>query len=67
MKEARTTDASTVVVDFLTPSPRFFSFLTYVYDTGVFIVPKHIFDQQDWLSFRHFDLPRGWPVSTGPW
>lgn len=67
MKEARTTDANTVVVDFLKPSPRFFWFLTYRYDIGVFIVPKHIFDGQDWLSFKHFDLVKGWPVSTGPW
>jgi peptide/nickel transport system substrate-binding protein len=67
MKEARTTDANTVVVDFLKPSPRFFWFLTYRYDIGVFIVPKHIFDGQDWLSFKHFDLAKGWPVSTGPW
>jgi len=67
MKEARTTDANTVVVDFLIPSPRFFSFLTYRYDLGVFIVPKHIFDGQDWLSFKHFNLAKGWPVSTGPW
>lgn len=67
MKEARTTDANTVVVDFLKPSPRFFWFLTYRYDIGVFIVPKHIFDGQNWLSFKHFDLAKGWPVSTGPW
>jgi peptide/nickel transport system substrate-binding protein len=67
MKQARTTDANTVVVDFLIPSPRFFSFLTYRYDIGVSIVPKHIFDGQDWFSFKHFDLAKGWPASTGPW
>ena len=67
MKAARATDANTVVVDFLIPSPRFFFFLTYKYDIGVYIVPKHIFEGQDWPSFKHFDLAKGWPVSTGPW
>ena len=67
MKAARATDANTVVVDFLIPSPRFFFFLTYKYDIGVYIVPKHIFEGQDWPSFKHFDLAKGWPVSTGSW
>jgi peptide/nickel transport system substrate-binding protein len=62
------TDANTVVVDFLIPSPRFFfALMTYHYDIGVYIVPKHIFEGQDWTTFKHFDLDKGWPVSTGPW
>jgi peptide/nickel transport system substrate-binding protein len=65
--KATATDADTVVVDFKIPSPRFFFFMTYKYDIGVYIVPKHIFEGQDWTSFRHFDLAKGWPVSTGPW
>ena len=47
--------------------PRFFDFLTYKYDIGVYIVPKHVFQGQDWTTFKHFDLAKGWPVSTGPW
>jgi peptide/nickel transport system substrate-binding protein len=43
MKEAKATDANTVVVDFVVPAPRFFFFMTYKYDIGVYIVPKHIF------------------------
>jgi len=39
----------------------------YKYDIGVYIVPKHIFEGQDWTTFKHFDLAKGWPVSTGPW
>jgi peptide/nickel transport system substrate-binding protein len=31
------------------------------------MVPKHIFQGQDWTSFKHFDLAKGWPVTTGPW
>ena len=67
MKEAKATDANTVVIDFLVPSPRFFMFMTYKYDIGVYIVPKHIFQGQDWTTFKHFDVAKGWPVSTGPW
>ena len=67
VKEARATDANTVVVDFKIPSPRFFFFMTYKYDIGVYIVPKHIFQGQDWTTFKNFDLEKGWPISTGPW
>jgi peptide/nickel transport system substrate-binding protein len=65
--KATATDANTVVVDFKIPSPRFFFFMTYKYDIGVYIVPKHIFEGQDWASFKHYDPAKGWPVSTGPW
>ena len=67
MKEAKATDANTVVVDFVVPAPRFFFFMAYKYDIGVYIVPKHIFAGQDWTTFKHFDIAKGWPVSTGPW
>ena len=65
--KATATDANTVVVDFVIPAPRFFFFMTYKYDIGVYIVPKHIFEGQDWTTFKHFDLAKGWPISTGPW
>ena len=65
--KATATDANTVVVDFKIPSPRFFFFMSYKYDIGVYIVPKHLFEGQDWTTFKHFDLAKGWPVSTGPW
>ncbi|MEI8188243.1 MAG: ABC transporter substrate-binding protein [candidate division NC10 bacterium] len=67
MQEARATDANTVVVKFKIPSPRFFYFMTYKYDIGVYIVPKHIFQGQDWTMFKHFDVAKGWPVTTSPW
>jgi peptide/nickel transport system substrate-binding protein len=67
MQDARAADRNTVVVRFKVPSPRFFYFMTYKYDIGVYIVPKHIFQGQDWASFKHFDLAKDWPVTTGPW
>jgi peptide/nickel transport system substrate-binding protein len=67
MQEAKATDRNTVVLKFKVPAPRFFNFLTYKYDIGVYIVPKHIFQGQDWPMFKHFDVAKDWPVTTGPW
>jgi peptide/nickel transport system substrate-binding protein len=67
MQEARATDANTVVITFKLPAPRFFYFMTYKYDIGVYIVPQHIFQNQDWTTFKHFDLDKDWPVTTSPW
>ncbi len=67
LDEATVTDPNTVVLKFKIPSPRFFFFATYKYDIGIYIVPKHIFQGQDWTSFKHFDIAKGWPVTTGPW
>jgi len=52
---------------FRAPAPRFFDFISYKYDIGVPIVPKHVFDGQDWTSFKNFDLAKGWPLTTGAW
>ncbi len=60
-------DEHTVVVSFLGPRPKFFYFMTYKFDIGLYIVPKHVFEGQDWLEFTNFDLDQGWPVTTGPW
>jgi peptide/nickel transport system substrate-binding protein len=67
MQEARSTDPNTVVIAFKLPAPRFFYFMTYKYDIGVYIVPQHIFQDQDWTTFKHFDLAKDWPVTTSPW
>jgi len=61
------TDDNTVVFKFKVPAPRFFDFVTYKYDIGVYIAPKHIYEGKDWTSFKNFDVARGWPVTTGPW
>jgi len=55
------------VVTFKVPSPRFFYFMTYKYDIGLYIVPQHVYEGQDWTSFTAFDVEQGWPVTTGPW
>ncbi len=67
LDQATATDPTTVVLKFKIPSPRFFFFATYKYDIGIYIVPKHVFQGQDWTTFKHFDTAKGWPVTTGPW
>jgi peptide/nickel transport system substrate-binding protein len=67
LEAATVTDPNTVVLKFKIPSPRFFFFATYKYDIGIYIVPKHIFQGQDWTTFKAFDVAKGWPVTTGPW
>jgi peptide/nickel transport system substrate-binding protein len=64
---AEATDANTAVFHFKVPAPRFFDFVTYKFDIGVYIVPKHIFENEDFATFTHFDLAKGWPVTTGAW
>jgi peptide/nickel transport system substrate-binding protein len=63
---AEAVDENTVLIKFNTSAPRFFDFVSYKYDIGVYIVPKHIFEGQDWTTFKAFDLEKGWPVTTGP-
>lgn len=66
VESAEAVDEQTVLVKFIVPAPRFFAFVTYKYDIGVYIVPKHIYDGQDWTTFKAFDIAKGWPVTTGP-
>ncbi len=67
LDKAETTDPNTTVFNFKVPAPRFFDFVAYKFDIGVYIAPKHIFEGQDWATFTHWDLAKGWPVTTGPW
>src|SRR5699024_6578995 len=67
LQEAKASDPNTAVLTFKVPAPRFWDFIVYKYDIGVYIVPKHIYDGQDWTSFRAFDPSKGLPVTTGPW
>ncbi len=68
VEEAKALDANTVHIKFKVPAPWFLYFTTYKFDIGVYPVPKHIFEQvEDWSTFTHFDLEKGWPVTTSPW
>ena len=64
---ATAVDPNTVVIKFKIPAPRFWFWMEYKYDIGLYIVPEHIFQGQDWTTFKNFDIAKGWPVSTAPW
>lgn len=67
--EATAVDDLTVRIVFDEPRPRFlFSHLTGKFDTGIYWVPQHIFqDVEDVAGFAYYDLEQGWPVYTGPY
>jgi peptide/nickel transport system substrate-binding protein len=65
--EATAESDTEALVKFKIPAPRFFYFMTYKYDIGLYIVPKHIFEGEDLASFKAFDIANGLPVTTGPW
>jgi peptide/nickel transport system substrate-binding protein len=67
VESATTTDANTAVIKFKVPAPRFFFYSTYKFDIGIYPVPKHIFEKQDWTSYKAYDPAKGEPVTTGPW
>jgi peptide/nickel transport system substrate-binding protein len=67
LDKAEATDPNTTVFTFKVPAPRFFEFISYKFDIGVYIVPKHIFEGQDWVTFPFYDLAKGYPVTTSPW
>ena len=69
LKEAKAVDDYTCLISFNSPQPRFyFEYLTFKFDTGIYIVPEHIFkDVEDPTAFKFFDVEKGWPVVTGPY
>ena len=67
MDTATKVDSHTVKVSLTRPDPRFMFLLTYKFDIGVYMVPEHIFNGQDWTTFKAFDVDAGLPVTTGPW
>jgi peptide/nickel transport system substrate-binding protein len=69
VKEAVAVDDFTCKVTFTKPNWRFyFDYLTFKFDTGIYIMPEHIYkDQADWTTFLNFDVDKGYPVTTAPY
>ena len=68
VEEVVALDSLTARVALRHPNPRFlFSYFVHSGDQGVPIVPKHIWEGKDPLTFSNFDLSKGWPVLTGPY
>jgi peptide/nickel transport system substrate-binding protein len=64
---AETVDDLTTLVKMNVPAPRMFWQMTYHFDIGLYMMPKHIFEDKDIPSYTHFDLEAGLPVTTSPW
>jgi peptide/nickel transport system substrate-binding protein len=69
MTEAVVVDDLTVQLIFVGPRPRFIEeMLRYKFDTGIHLVPEHIFkDVEDVAAFKGYDPEAGLPVCTGPY
>jgi peptide/nickel transport system substrate-binding protein len=66
VKSVEKVDDLTVKFTLNRPNPRFQ--LNYFSDGiwgGINIVPKHIWEGQDPLTFKNYDPAKGWPVGTG--
>ncbi len=61
-------DNLTVELDLNKPNPRFqLDYFSVRIWGGVSVMPKHIWEGQDPLTFKNYDPAKGWPVFTGPY
>lgn len=68
VKSAVAVDSLTVRIELTASNPRFvFSYFANNFGNGVPIVPRHIWQGQDPITFANFDMQKGWPVITGPY
>ncbi len=69
LAKAEKLDDLTVKFNLKRRDPRFvLRNLTVKFNTGIFIVPKHIFEAApDVAAFTNFDLEKGLPLGTGPY
>jgi len=68
VKEATAVDKLTARITLKEAYPRFMfnNFSVHIWG-AVRILPKHIWNGQNPLTFTFFDLAKGWPVFTGPY
>ncbi|MEZ4866353.1 MAG: ABC transporter substrate-binding protein [Caldilineaceae bacterium] len=61
-------DDLTVQFNLTRPNPRFqLDYFSVKIWGSVNIMPKHIWEGQDPLTFKYYDPEKGWPVGTGPY
>ncbi len=67
IKEAEVVDDLTVKITFNSPAPRFHDeTMVAKGDSSTFIVPKHIWENENWSEYTAFNDGAG-PVTTSPW
>jgi len=67
VKDVTVTDDDHLTINLNKANPRFFYF--YFVENSeiqIAILPKHIWETEDWTSFQNYDAAKGLPVGTGP-
>ena len=67
VKDVTVVDAQNFTINLNKANPRFFYF--YFVENSeiqVAILPKHIWENEDWTTFQNYDPAKGLPVGTGP-
>lgn len=67
VKDVTVVDAQNFTINLNKANPRFFYF--YFIENSeiqVAILPKHIWENEDWTTFQNYDPAKGLPVGTGP-
>ncbi|HLE72841.1 MAG TPA: ABC transporter substrate-binding protein, partial [Anaerolineales bacterium] len=68
VKSVKKVDDLTVEFTLNRPNPRFqLDYFSVRIWGGVSVMPKHIWEGQDPLTFKNYDPAKGWPVFTGPY
>ncbi len=61
-------DPLTAIIKLKKSGPRWFNRnLALGHENHQVIMPKHIWEGQDPVTFTNFDLAKGWPVGSGPY
>ena len=67
VKDVEIIDDQNFRINYNKPNARFFYF--YFQENSEIhlpILPKHVWENEDPLTFPNFDVDKGWPVGTGP-
>jgi len=67
VQDVTVVDDQTFTINLNKANPRFFYF--YFVENSeiqISILPKHIWENEDWTTFQNYDSERGLPVGTGP-
>jgi peptide/nickel transport system substrate-binding protein len=68
LKEVEVVDPLTSIIKLTKPGPRWFrDNLALGHENHQVILPKHIWESQDFKEFKFFDLAAGLPCGTGPY
>jgi peptide/nickel transport system substrate-binding protein len=68
LEEVEVVDPLTAVIRLTKPGPRWFrDNLALGHENHIVMLPKHIWEGQDFKTFTFYDLEQGWPCGTGPY